>query len=97
MKPKTIYLASPYGFAAQWKNQLLPVFVETLESLGLEVWEPFARNNRENRRQRVKKVVEDPAYFTPPIVDDEDYIAEAYHMAVMPYQGFYIGRVPCAI
>ena len=47
--------------------------------------------DRENRRQRVKKVVEDPAYFTPPIVDDEDYIAEAYHMAVMPYQGFYIG------
>ena len=46
MKPKTIYLASPYGFAAQWKNQLLPVFVETLESLGLEVWEPFARNNQ---------------------------------------------------
>ncbi len=47
--------------------------------------------DRENRRQRVKKVVEDPSYFTPPISDDEDYIAEAYHMAVMPYQGFYIG------
>lgn len=46
MQPKTIYLASPYGFSSQWKSQLLPVFVEALESLGLEVWEPFARNNQ---------------------------------------------------
>ena len=43
---KKIYLASPYGFSAQQKGQLLPVFVEKLESLGAEVWEPFARNNQ---------------------------------------------------
>ena len=43
---KTIYLASPYGFSAQQKHHLLPVFVEILESLGAEVWEPFVRNNQ---------------------------------------------------
>ena len=46
--PRTIYLASPYGFSAQWKRLLLPEFVEALESLGLEVWEPFARNGQVN-------------------------------------------------
>ena len=46
--PRTIYLASPYGFSAQWKRLLLPEFVEVLEALGLEVWEPFARNGQVN-------------------------------------------------
>ena len=43
---RTIYLASPYGFSAQQKELLLPPIVTALESLGLEVWEPFARNNQ---------------------------------------------------
>ena len=43
---KTIYLASPYGFSDQWREMLLPVFVKSLEDLGLEVWEPFARNGQ---------------------------------------------------
>ena len=43
---KKIYLASPYGFSAQQRECLLPVFVRTLEALGAEVWEPFARNNQ---------------------------------------------------
>ena len=43
---KTIYLASPYGFSTQQRERLLPVFVQTLEGLGAEVWEPFARNNQ---------------------------------------------------
>ena len=45
---RTIYLASPYGFSAQWKRLLLPEFVTALETLGLEVWEPFARNGQVN-------------------------------------------------
>ena len=45
MKQK-IYLASPYGFSIQWKEQLLPPFVAALADLGVEVWEPFARNNQ---------------------------------------------------
>ncbi len=44
--PKTIYLANPYGFSAQQKEELLPALVSALEELGLEVWEPFSRNNQ---------------------------------------------------
>ena len=43
---KTIYLANPYGFSTQQKAVLLPPIVAVLEELGLEVWEPFARNNQ---------------------------------------------------
>ena len=45
---RTIYLASPYGFSEQWKRLLLPEFIGALETLGLEVWEPFARNGQVN-------------------------------------------------
>ena len=44
--PRAIYLANPYGLAAQQQATLLPPIVEALGSLGLEVWEPFARNNQ---------------------------------------------------
>ncbi len=44
--PKTIYLANPYGFSSQQKIALLPPITAALEELGLEVWEPFARNNQ---------------------------------------------------
>lgn len=45
---RIIYLASPYGFSSQWRRLLLPEFIEALEALGLEVWEPFARNGQIN-------------------------------------------------
>ncbi len=44
--PRTVYLANPCGFSAQQKEALLPPILAALESLGLEVWEPFARNNQ---------------------------------------------------
>ena len=54
----------------------------------------------ENRKTRMREIIENPAYITPPTVDDLDYLhtssrstvspaAESYHMAVMPYEGFY--------
>jgi nucleoside 2-deoxyribosyltransferase len=43
---KTLYLANPYGFSQQQRALLLPPIVTQLESLGAEVWEPFARNNQ---------------------------------------------------
>ena len=43
---KTIYLANPYGFSEQQRSLLLPPIVSALEELGLEVWEPFTRNNQ---------------------------------------------------
>ena len=46
MTKKTIYLASPYGFSKQWNKNLLPEFVSALEKIGVEVWEPFKRNNQ---------------------------------------------------
>jgi len=42
---KIIYLANPYGFSHQ-ESKLLPQFVEVLQSVGAEVWEPFARNGQ---------------------------------------------------
>ena len=43
---KTIYLANPYGFSEQQRVLLLPPIIAALRELGLEVWEPFARNNQ---------------------------------------------------
>ena len=45
-RPKTVYLANPYGFSAQQKALLLPELCAALSALGLEVWEPFQRNNQ---------------------------------------------------
>tara|TARA_Y100001968_G_scaffold109500_1_gene99053 strand:- start:6178 stop:6639 length:462 start_codon:yes stop_codon:yes gene_type:complete len=41
---KTLYLASAYGFSEHSRLKLLPEFITKLESLGVRVWEPFARN-----------------------------------------------------
>jgi nucleoside 2-deoxyribosyltransferase len=43
---KRVYLANPYGFSKQQKALLLPGIIDQLQALGLEVWEPFARNNQ---------------------------------------------------
>ena len=48
---KKIYLANPYGFSEQQKQLLLPPIITKLESLGLEVWEPFQRNNQQDFSQ----------------------------------------------
>ena len=45
MQDKTIYLASPYGFAEHWKSKLLPDFIAKLQSIGANIWEPFSRNS----------------------------------------------------
>ena len=43
---KTLYLANPYGFSRQLKDGPLAEIQAKLESLGVEVWEPFQRNNQ---------------------------------------------------
>ena len=45
-KRKTLYLANPYGFSLQQREGPLEALVEVLESMGVEVWEPFSRNNQ---------------------------------------------------
>ena len=47
--------------------------------------------DKENAAQRIQAVIDDPDYLTPPIVDEQDYIAQIYQMAVMPYEGLYVG------
>ena len=45
MSNKKLYLASPYGFSDHWRLKLLPEFVSKLETMGVTVYEPFARNS----------------------------------------------------
>ena len=49
------------------------------------------KTDQENRRKRVQRAIDDPAYLSPPLVDGVDRIAEVYQMAVMPYEGLYVG------
>ena len=42
---RTIYLANSYGFSGQARSLLTPI-TQSLESMGLEVWEPFSRNEQ---------------------------------------------------
>ena len=42
-------MANPYGFSAQQRDGPLQELVGVLESLGADVWEPFARNNQIDR------------------------------------------------
>ena len=47
--------------------------------------------DRQLRRQRIAELLADPRYLQPPVVDDGDYLAQVYNMAVMPYEGLYVG------
>ena len=49
--------------------------------------------DNENRKRRIREATEDPDYLTPPVIGEppEDYIAQCYQMAVMPYEGLYVG------
>ena len=47
--------------------------------------------DRNNGGRRVREVVADPAYLSPPFVDDENHIAQIYKMPITPYEGIYIG------
>lgn len=47
----------------------------------------------DNRMPRIRALCEGPDYLSPPLVDEADYIAETYNMAVMPYEGIYVGLV----
>jgi hypothetical protein len=71
------------------------IFLSTSDDF--EQWSPtelvFHSDDQDhiNRRQRVRDVVADPKRLSPPLVDDGDYMAETYQMAVLPYEGLYVG------
>ena len=48
---KTLYLANPYGFSAQQREGPLAALTGALEALGIEVWEPFGRNNQVDKAE----------------------------------------------
>ncbi len=48
---KTLYLANPYGFSRQQREGPLAALTAALEALGVEVWEPFARNNQVDKAE----------------------------------------------
>ena len=48
---KTLYLANPYGFSAQQREGPLAALTAALEGLGVEVWEPFARNSQVDKAE----------------------------------------------
>jgi nucleoside 2-deoxyribosyltransferase len=43
---KKLYLANPYGFSTSQREYLLPKIIEKIQSLGIEVLEPFEENNQ---------------------------------------------------
>jgi hypothetical protein len=45
------------------------------------------------RMGRIREVAEDPRYVVPPLIDDDDFIAETYNLSVHPYEGLYVGLV----
>ena len=47
--------------------------------------------DQQNRQQRVQRVVDDPAYLAPPLLNNANLLAQVYQMAVLPYAGLYVG------
>ena len=47
--------------------------------------------DQQKRQQRVQHVVDDPAYLTPPLLNNDNLLAQVYQMAVLPYGGLYVG------
>ena len=44
-----------------------------------------------NRFERARAICEDLAYVNPGVVDDKQRAPQAYNMAIMPYEGLYVG------
>ncbi len=47
--------------------------------------------DRDIGQERIQRVNDDPDLLSLPLVDDFQHIAQAYQMAVMPYEGIYVG------
>ncbi|MDP6110999.1 MAG: hypothetical protein QGG53_03945 [Planctomycetota bacterium] len=75
---RSVFLETSKDFI-EWKNHGVVMHADQTD------WD--------NRSRRIRQVVEDERYLSPPLVDEENYIAETYQMAAMPYEGIYIGFV----
>ena len=75
---RSVFLETSRDFI-EWENHGVVVHADQVD------WD--------NRAERIRRVVEDSRYVSPPLVDEENHIAEIYQMAAMPYEGIYIGFV----
>ena len=73
---RSVWLSTSKDFAV-WTTPHLIIHIDEID--------------KQNRLNRVRTVVENPEYLSPPVIDNTDYNAELYMMSVMPYEGIYIG------
>ncbi|MCL0099335.1 hypothetical protein M1O55_00480 [Dehalococcoidia bacterium] len=74
---RSVYLSTSDDFI-EWTEPVLILHTDEIDQF--------------NRGERVRKIVEDPSYLSPPHIDEEtDFIAQLYMMPIMPYEGQYVG------
>lgn len=74
---RSVWLSTSQDFV-EWTDPVLVLHTDEIDQA--------------NRRERIRRVVEDPDYLSPPHIDEEtDFIAQLYQMPVMSYEGQYIG------
>ena len=73
---RSVYLSTSKDFI-EWSDPKLIFHADEIDN--------------ENRIKRIQFAVDHPEYLAPPVIEDRGYTAQVYQMAIMPYQGIYIG------
>ena len=73
---RSVYLSTSKDFM-EWSDPKLIFHADEIDN--------------ENRIKRIQFAVDHPEYLAPPVIEDKGYTALVYQMAIMPYQGIYIG------
>ena len=73
---RSVYLSTSKDFM-EWSDPKLIFHADEIDN--------------ENRIKRIQFAVDHPEYLAPPVIEDRGYTAQVYQMAIMPYQGIYIG------
>ena len=73
---RSVYLSTSKDFM-EWSDPKLIFHADEIDN--------------QNRIKRIQFSVDHPEYLAPPVIEDRGYTAQVYQMAIMPYQGIYIG------
>jgi len=73
---RSVYLSTSKDFM-EWSDPKLIFHADEIDN--------------QNRIKRIQFSVDHPEYLAPPVIEDKGYTAQVYQMAIMPYQGIYIG------
>ena len=73
---RSVYLSTSKDFM-EWSDPKLIFHADEIDN--------------ENRIKRIQFAADHPEYLAPPVIEDRGYTAQVYQMAIMPYQGIYIG------